>query len=107
MDLLIFEKFKNECCQNLPMAVDKILSTGKHEKRCAIGLITTDDFYGFLIISKNTRLNPAFPKKSFLKSICCSIFIVCSLIIVMAIFLHSFATGIKLSELKILYQIPF
>ncbi len=50
MDLLIFEKFKNECCQNLPMAVDKILSTGKHEKRCAIGLITTDDFYGFLII---------------------------------------------------------
>ncbi len=52
MDLLIFEKFKNECCQNLPMAVDKILSTGKHEKRCAIGLITTDDFYGFYITWK-------------------------------------------------------
>ena len=52
MDLLIFEKFKNECSQNLPMVVDEILSTGKHEKRCAIGLITTDDFYGFYITWK-------------------------------------------------------
>lgn len=49
MDLLIFEKFRNECNQNLPKVVDEILSTGKHEKRCAVGLITTDDFYGFYI----------------------------------------------------------
>lgn len=49
MDLLKFEKFKNECNQNLPKVVDEILSTGKHENRCAIGLITTDDFYGFYV----------------------------------------------------------
>ena len=49
MDLLIFEKFRNECNQNLPKVIDEILSTGKNEKRCAVGLITTDDFYGFYI----------------------------------------------------------
>lgn len=49
MDLFIFEKFRNECNRNLPEVVDEILSTGKHEERCAVGLITTDDFYGFYI----------------------------------------------------------
>lgn len=49
MDLLIFENFRNKCSQNLPKVVDEILSTGKHEKHCAVGLITTDDFYGFYI----------------------------------------------------------
>lgn len=49
MDLLKFEKFKNECNQNLPKVVDEILNTGKHENHCAIGLITTDDFYGFYV----------------------------------------------------------
>ena len=49
MDLLKFANFKNECNQHLPGVVDEILSTGKHEKRCAVGLITTDDFYGFYI----------------------------------------------------------
>lgn len=49
MDLFKFENFKNECKQKLPKVVDDILSIGKHEKRCAIGLITTDDFYGFYV----------------------------------------------------------
>lgn len=47
IDLLRFEKFRNECNQNLPKVVDEILSTARQENRCAIGLITTDDFYGF------------------------------------------------------------
>lgn len=46
MDLLRFENFRNACNQNLPKVVDEILSMGKQESRCAIGLITTDDFYG-------------------------------------------------------------
>lgn len=49
MDLLKFEKFRNEYDENLPKVVDEILSTGKHENLCAIGLITTDDFYGFYV----------------------------------------------------------
>lgn len=49
MNLLKFESFKNECNENLPKVVDEILSTGKHENHCAIGLITTDDFYGFYV----------------------------------------------------------
>lgn len=49
MDLLKFESFRNECNRNFPKAVGKILSTGKGETRCAIGLITTDDFYGFYV----------------------------------------------------------
>lgn len=47
MDLQKFEIFRNECNQNLPKVVDEILGTCKHENRCAVGLITTDDFYGF------------------------------------------------------------
>lgn len=43
MDLLRFEKFRNECSLNLPKVVDEILSTAKQEEHCAIGLITTDD----------------------------------------------------------------
>lgn len=49
MNLLKFESFKNECNENLPKVVDEILSRGKHENHCAIGLITTDDFYGFYV----------------------------------------------------------
>lgn len=49
MDLLKFEEFRIECDENLPKVVDEILSTGKQENRCAIGLITTDDFYGFYV----------------------------------------------------------
>ncbi|MCI8554233.1 MAG: hypothetical protein HFJ80_04730 [Clostridiales bacterium] len=49
MNLLKFEKFKKECNQHLPKVVDEILSTGKHKNQCAIGLITTDDFYGFYV----------------------------------------------------------
>lgn len=49
MDLLRFKKFKSECQRNLPKVVDEILGAGKHENRCAIGLITTDNFYGFYV----------------------------------------------------------
>lgn len=49
MDLQKFELFRNECNQNLPKVVAEILETGKQENRCAIGLITTDDFYGFYV----------------------------------------------------------
>ena len=52
MDLLIFENFKKECNLNLPKVVDEILNKGRYEKRCAVGLITTDDFYGFYITWK-------------------------------------------------------
>lgn len=49
MDLQKFEIFRNGCSQNLPKVVDEILNTCKHENHCAIGLITTDDFYGFYV----------------------------------------------------------
>lgn len=49
MELLKFENFKNECNRNLPNVVYEILSTDRHETHCAIGLITTDDFYGFYV----------------------------------------------------------
>lgn len=49
MDLHKFDIFRNECNQNLPKVVDEILRTCKHENHCAIGLITTDDFYGFYV----------------------------------------------------------
>lgn len=49
MDVRKFEKFRNECNHNLSKVVDEILSTGRHENRCAIGLVTTDDFYGFYV----------------------------------------------------------
>lgn len=49
MDLLKFEKFKNGCQQNLPKLVDEILSTGKQEDHCAIGLITDADLFGFFV----------------------------------------------------------
>ncbi len=49
MDLLKFESFRDECNRNLPKVIDEILRTGRRENRCAIGLITTDDFYGFYV----------------------------------------------------------
>lgn len=49
MDLHKFDLFRKKCKRNLPKVVDKILRTCKHEDRCAIGLITVDDFYGFYV----------------------------------------------------------
>ena len=49
MDLRTFDGFKKGCDQNLPQVVDEILGKCRHENHCAIGLITTDDFYGFYI----------------------------------------------------------
>lgn len=47
MDLTKFDAFKKGCCENLPKVVDAILGSQKTEDRCAIGLVTSDDFYGF------------------------------------------------------------
>ena len=49
MDLFKFEGFKNGCIEHLPKVVDEILSKRKKGEgsRCAVGLITSDDFYGF------------------------------------------------------------
>lgn len=49
MDTAIFEKFAQVCSKELPNEIDKILSDAKGEKACAIGFITTDDFYGFYL----------------------------------------------------------
>lgn len=49
MDLQKFAIFKNECDQNLSKVIDEILGIGRHEDHGAIGLITTDDFYGFYV----------------------------------------------------------
>lgn len=49
MDITKFEKFDQVCCSKLPDEIDKILNTAKGKKACAIGFITTDDFYGFYL----------------------------------------------------------
>lgn len=41
-----FKEFSKQCSKQLPGEIDKILNTAKGEKACAIGFITTDDFYG-------------------------------------------------------------
>lgn len=50
MDAAKFETFNRICSEKLPKEIDKILSAAKGETVCAIGLITTDDFYGFSLI---------------------------------------------------------
>ena len=46
MDQAKFQEFSHQCSEGLPNEIDKILKMAKGEKFCAIGLITTDDFYG-------------------------------------------------------------
>lgn len=46
MDVTKFEKFSRDCSKGLPNEIDQILKTAKGQKFCAIGFITTDDFYG-------------------------------------------------------------
>lgn len=54
MDTTRFEAFGELCSQRLPNEIDKILSAVKGEKQCAIGFITTDDFYGFYLTWNNS-----------------------------------------------------
>lgn len=49
MDVRKFEKFSQICSKKLPDEINKILNAAKGEKACAIGFITTDDFYGFYL----------------------------------------------------------
>lgn len=53
MDLHRFELFRKECNRNFPEVVDEILGKCRQENHCAIGLITTDDFYGFYVTWKS------------------------------------------------------
>lgn len=50
MDLGRFDVFYKECSENLAGSVDKILKIGGKELPCAIGFVTTDDFYGFYLV---------------------------------------------------------
>lgn len=49
MDIARFEKFDLACSEQLPKEIGKILKKAKHKKTCAIGFITTDDFYGMYL----------------------------------------------------------
>lgn len=49
MDIAKFEKFSRICSEELPNEIDKILKVAQGENICAIGFITTDDFYGFYL----------------------------------------------------------
>ncbi|EAV9817803.1 hypothetical protein FFC81_10230, partial [Listeria monocytogenes] len=49
MDIKTFEKFSQQCSENLPKEIEKILNDAKNQKNCAIGFITTDDYYGFYL----------------------------------------------------------
>lgn len=49
MDIARFEKLDLECSRNLPDEINKILKKASGEKSCAIGFITTDDFYGMYL----------------------------------------------------------
>lgn len=49
MDIAKFEKFAQKCSKELPNEINKILIAAKGKKVCAIGFITTDDFYGFYL----------------------------------------------------------
>ena len=46
MDTAIFDRFRRECVEKLPDEIDLILQEAKGNPSCAIGFITTDDFYG-------------------------------------------------------------
>lgn len=46
MDIAVFDKFDQECAEKLPDEINKILKASKGKETCAIGFVTTDDFYG-------------------------------------------------------------
>lgn len=49
MDSSRFEKIDLICSEKLPNEINKILKKSKGKKTCAIGFITTDDFYGMYL----------------------------------------------------------
>lgn len=49
MDIAKLEKFSQTCSEKLPDEINKILNAAKGENACAVGFITTDDFYGFYL----------------------------------------------------------
>lgn len=49
MDIKRFEKFDRELSEKLSNEIGKILKKAKRKKTCAIGFITTDDFYGMYL----------------------------------------------------------
>ena len=49
MDMARFEKFDLACSKKLPGEIKKILKKAKGQRTCAIGFITTDDFYGMYL----------------------------------------------------------
>ena len=49
MDIARFEKFDLVCSKKLPGEIKKILKKAKGQRTCAIGFITTDDFYGMYL----------------------------------------------------------
>lgn len=49
MNTAKFEAFGRICSARLPDEINQILSDAKGESACAIGFITTDDFYGFCL----------------------------------------------------------
>lgn len=46
MDITEFEKFEQSCKEGFPKEINHILKLARGKNRCAIGCITTDDFYG-------------------------------------------------------------
>lgn len=46
MDITKFEPFSQKCLKELPGEINKILEAARGKESCAIGFITTDDFYG-------------------------------------------------------------
>lgn len=49
MDIAMFEQFDRSCFEKLPEVIGRILKAAKGKTACAIGFITTDDFYGFYL----------------------------------------------------------
>lgn len=49
MDITKFKKFEQKCSKELSGEINKILQKARGKEYCAIGFITTDDFYGFYL----------------------------------------------------------
>lgn len=49
MDIFKFKEFDQECSKKLSDEIKKILKAAKGKTVCAIGFITTDDFYGMYL----------------------------------------------------------
>lgn len=49
MKLSKFEKFNKKCLENLPCAIDQVLSRNQEKRIYALGFITVDDYTGFYL----------------------------------------------------------